>query len=114
MSIAGQQTAGFHVKGESSKGKSTMLYAACSIYGKPLEYRRTWNSTEVGAGEYAVRACNDMFLALDEIAPVVNRKMPTGLSTCYHKVKAATGGRDNGGNRALLSWTCCLFSTGEG
>lgn len=111
MGIAGQQTAGFHVKGESSKGKSTMLYAACSIYGKPLDYRRTWNSTEVGA-ENMLAAHNDLLLALDEL----HQCKPQDADRVVYMLGQNQGrnrGKDNGGLRSLLTWTCCVFSTGE-
>lgn len=111
MSIVGQSTAGFHVKGASSQGKSTMLNAACSVYGRPADYRRTWNSTEVGA-ENLLSAHSDLFLALDEL----HQCKPHDADRVVYLLSQSQGrnrGRDVGGNRALQTWSCCLFSTGE-
>jgi len=44
---AHQQGGGFHVFGDSSKGKSTGLYAACSVWGDS-SFKRSWRATSNG------------------------------------------------------------------
>lgn len=61
-----QQGGGFHINGTSSKGKSTAIYLACSVWGHPKEYYRTWRSTG-NALEQTAFMHNDGFLVLDEI-----------------------------------------------
>lgn len=61
-----QQGGGFHLNGTSSKGKSTAIYIACSVWGHPKEYYRTWRSTG-NALEQTAFMHNDGFLVLDEI-----------------------------------------------
>lgn len=61
-----QQGGGFHLNGTSSKGKSTAIYLACSVWGHPKEYYRTWRTTG-NALEQTAFMHNDGFLVLDEI-----------------------------------------------
>lgn len=68
-----QQGKGFHLKGASSKGKSTALYLACSVWGEPRRFFRTWKSTG-NALEHTAYMHNDSFLALDEIGEIANPK----------------------------------------
>jgi putative DNA primase/helicase len=66
------ETTGFHFYGDSSWGKSTLLYLACSVYGNPADYISTWRSTD-NAMEGQAAARSDMLLALDEINQVDSR-----------------------------------------
>ena len=68
-----QQGGGFHLKGGSSKGKSTGLYLACSVWGKPTQFYRTWRATG-NALEHTAYMHNDSFLVLDEIGEIANPK----------------------------------------
>lgn len=68
-----QQGGGFHLKGKSSKGKSTGLYLACSVWGNPKQFYRTWRATG-NALEHTAYMHNDSFLVLDEIGEVANPK----------------------------------------
>lgn len=69
----GQQGKGFHLKGASSKGKSTALYLACSVWGNPQTFFRTWKATG-NALEHTAHLHNDGFLVLDEIGEIANPK----------------------------------------
>ena len=69
----GQQGKGFHLKGTSSKGKSTALNLACSVWGNPKTFFRTWKATG-NALEHTAHLHNDGFLALDEIGEIANPK----------------------------------------
>jgi putative DNA primase/helicase len=57
---------GLHYWGDSSRGKSTALYAACSVWGGD-RYCRSWRATANGL-EAAGNLFNDALLALDEIS----------------------------------------------
>lgn len=68
-----QQGGGFHIKGGSSKGKSTALNLASSIWGNPKQFYRTWKATG-NALEHTAYMHNDGFLVLDEIGEITNPK----------------------------------------
>ncbi|GAB1260788.1 DUF927 domain-containing protein [Aurantivibrio plasticivorans] len=72
VSLLGQETMGFHFYGDSSWGKSTLLNLACSVYGNPEEYKKSWRATD-NALEGVASAHSDMLLALDEINQVDSR-----------------------------------------
>lgn len=68
-----QQGGGFHFKGGSSKGKSTALNLACSVWGNPEQFYRTWRATG-NSLEHTAYMHNDSFLVLDEIGEITNPK----------------------------------------
>ncbi|ENV13558.1 hypothetical protein F965_01264 [Acinetobacter schindleri NIPH 900] len=68
-----QQGGGFHIKGGSSKGKSTALNLASSVWGNPKQFYRTWRATG-NALENTAYMHNDGFLVLDEIGEIANPK----------------------------------------
>jgi len=68
-----QQGGGFHIKGSSSKGKSTALNLASSVWGNPKQFYRTWRATG-NALENTAYMHNDGFLVLDEIGEIANPK----------------------------------------
>jgi len=68
-----QQGGGFHIKGGSSKGKSTALNLASSVWGNPKQFYRTWRATG-NALEHTAYMHNDSFLVLDEIGDIANPK----------------------------------------
>lgn len=68
-----QQGGGFHFKGGSSKGKTTAINLACSVWGNPKDFYRTWRATG-NALEHTAYMHNDSFLALDEIGEIANPK----------------------------------------
>lgn len=68
-----QKGGGFHIKGSSSKGKSTALNLASSVWGNPKQFYRTWRATG-NALEHTAYMHNDSFLVLDEIGEIANPK----------------------------------------
>lgn len=68
-----QQGGGFHIKGGTSKGKSTALNLASSVWGNPKQFYRTWKATG-NALEHTAYMHNDGFLVLDEIGEIANPK----------------------------------------
>ena len=58
--------AGLHLFGASSKGKSSAMHAAASVWGDPSDLVRTWRATANGI-EGACAASNDAALFLDEM-----------------------------------------------
>ena len=60
------ESGGFHLVGNSSTGKTTLIEAACSVWGGPA-FKRSWRATANGI-EGAAALFNDCLLALDEIS----------------------------------------------
>ncbi|WP_288843446.1 DUF927 domain-containing protein [uncultured Deefgea sp.] len=104
-------TGGFHFVGASKKGKSTICDMAASIYGKPNDYRQTWNNTAT-ALEYTTAAFNHLPLLIDEISQAEER----GISKAVYALSQGKGkgrGKDTGGLRDLTRWGCFILSNGE-
>lgn len=109
MNLKGQ---GFHYKGTSSKGKTTILNLACSVWGNPNDFMRTWRATG-NALEYTAFLHNDGFLALDEIGQI-NRAKELGeiaYMLCNGQGKARM--TKNLANRPLKTWRLIVLSSGE-
>ncbi len=101
---------GLHFVGDSSTGKTTMLEAACSVWGGP-KYRRTWRATANGM-EGAAALCNDCLLALDEISECDPREVGAivyMLGNGRGKQRASR----SGAARSVMHWQAFIVSTGE-
>jgi putative DNA primase/helicase len=101
---------GLHFVGDSSTGKTTLLEAACSVWGGS-NYRRSWRATANGM-EGAAATFNDCLLALDEISESNSNEVGAitySLSNGRGKQRA---GR-TGNARALTRWRCFVLSSGE-
>ncbi|UCA34280.1 DUF927 domain-containing protein [Aeromonas jandaei] len=66
LSLVGMEGGGFHLKGESTDGKTTVMKAAASVYGHPDRYAQTWRATGNAIEGIASRR-NDALLCLDEL-----------------------------------------------
>ncbi len=101
---------GIHYVGDSSTGKTTLIEAACSVWGGP-NFRRSWRATANGM-EGAASIFNDCLLALDEISecnPVEIGSIVYALGNGRGKQRASR----NGGARSVVRWQCALLSSGE-
>ena len=105
-----QQGGGFHFVGESSRGKSTGLEVACSVFGDGT-YKRTWKAT--GNGMEATAAMfNDGFLALDEISEC-NPKEVGGIVYQLANGEGKSRANRSGGAKASYQWRVMIVSNGE-
>ena len=68
-----QQGGGFHFKGGSSKGKTTALHLACSVWGNPKQFYRSWKATG-NFLEHTAHMHNDGLLVLDEMGEIAYPK----------------------------------------
>jgi uncharacterized protein (DUF927 family) len=102
---------GFHFYGDSSLGKSTLLNVACSVYGNPDEYRKTWRTTD-NALEGIAATHSDMLLALDEL----NQVDPRIIDNVVYMLGNGKGKNRSGSDykgQASLSWQLAFISNGE-
>ena len=113
LRLAGQEGGGVHFQGPSSRGKTTLLQAAASVWGRGGSpgYLRAWRATANGL-EGAAASATDTVLILDEFGQVDGREAGAvlySLSNGGGKVRAA---RD-GAMREPKSWRVMVLSTGE-
>lgn len=102
---------GFHFYGDSSLGKSTLLNIACSVYGNPNEYRKTWRTTD-NALEGIAATHSDMLLALDEL----NQVDPRIIDNVVYMLGNGKGKNRSGSDykgQSSLSWQLAFISNGE-
>lgn len=102
--------AGLHLYGDSSKGKTSILLAATSVWGGPA-FRRTWRSTSNGL-EGAARMHTGTLLALDEVGEVAPKDLyesAYALANGYGKTRANVKGEA----RTVSRWRVFILSTGE-
>ena len=103
---------GFHFWGKSSKGKTSTLQVAASVYGKGCDktgYIKTWRSTDNAMENIAYRH-NDMLLPLDEshLAKKLGDSIYTiGSGQNKSRMKSSSGERDD------KQWRTMPLSTGE-
>lgn len=110
LALVGADSGGINTIGASSKGKSSMLFAACSVWGGP-SYRRNWRATSNGL-ESVAALFNDSLLALDEISQCDPRDVGETvymLGNGQGKTRAAR----TGGARSVARWRVSILSNGE-
>ncbi|HHW7579032.1 TPA: DUF927 domain-containing protein [Mannheimia haemolytica] len=112
LKILGLSSFGVHLYGESSKGKSTTIHLANSIYGDKSKLVKTWNSTPYAIQQEAV-ARNDGFLTLDEIGQAKNAKDLEAIAYDIFNETGKMQGKKEGGNREINRWKITALSTGE-
>lgn len=101
---------GFHLRGASSRGKSTIQRVAVSVWGSP-DFLHSWRATSNGL-EGIAGVCNGTLLALDELGEVTGKEAAHAaymLANGTGKLRA-----DRKGNaREPLRWKTALLSSGE-
>lgn len=110
VQIVGRQTTIFHLFGESSKGKSTALYVAASVYGTKADYVATWRATKNNQCTKAIKH-NNLILCLDELKQGAKVLDTVAYDICNEVDK----GRDNVNctEREQKRWSLIVLSTGE-
>lgn len=110
LSMLGRDGGGFHLRGVSSRGKSTLLGVAASVWGAP-NFVQSWRGTDNGI-EGIAAACNDSLLVLDElhqVDPRVAGEIVYMLANGRGKMRSAANGRAQRTRR----WTVPVLSSGE-
>lgn len=112
ISILGRESFGVHLFAESSKGKSTTLNIANSIYGDPEKIKLSWSTTATGVKNEAA-ARNDGFITLDEIGQAKDGKALESIAYDLFNETDKIRGEKEGGNRQIKRWKVTALSTGE-
>lgn len=110
MRPAGMESGGFHLRGDSSSGKTTALKVACSVFGGP-SYLQRWRTTDNALESIAAQHC-DGPLVLDELAQVDPKTAGECAYMLANEQSKARATR-NGTPRARLSWRLLFLSAGE-
>jgi len=103
--------------GESSKGKTTALQIAASVWGcgsdpsQPDSYIYNWNATG-NALNYLASGSNDVLLAIDELGSFVNDSLGQ-VVYALSGGKSRKGMKSNNQLRDDLTWNMVLLSTSE-
>jgi len=103
---------GIHFKGVSSKGKSTALNTASSVWGHPDKYYRTWRNTS-NALEKTACSHNDGLLILDEIGELPNQNDIGQISYMLGNGQGKTRMNSDAELRETSQWRLCYLSSGE-
>ncbi|OOF37386.1 DUF927 domain-containing protein [Rodentibacter heidelbergensis] len=112
LSLLGRESFGVHLFAESSKGKSTTLNIANSIYGNPDKIKLSWSTTATGVKNEAA-ARNDGFITLDEIGQAKDGKNLENIAYDLFNETDKIRGEKEGGNRQIKRWKVTALSTGE-
>lgn len=101
---------GFHLRGSSSKGKSTLQWVAASVWGAP-SFVQSWRGTDNGM-EGVASACSSTLLILNElqeISPRIAGETVYMLANGCGKLRMQSNGRA----RLTGRWHVPLLSSGE-
>ena len=109
--LTGGESGGFHIVGESSKGKSTALRLAASIWGDQGGHFKSWRTTDNAAESLAVFS-NDTCLVLDEIGEAPAKACSDLAYMLANGTGKSRAGRD-GQAKAAQTWRTTFLSSGE-
>ncbi|MGD0186966.1 MAG: DUF927 domain-containing protein [Roseiarcus sp.] len=111
--LVGAEGGGVHVFGNTSIGKSAMLQAAASVWGRGDTggYVRSWRATANGL-EGAAASATDTCLVLDELGLAEPRDVAASVYSLANGQGKARATRD-GSLRDPKSWRVSVLSSGE-
>lgn len=105
------ESGGFHVAGNSSDGKTSMLVAASSVAGPPREYLQRWRTTDNSLEGLAARYC-DSLLPLDDLGQSDAKTVGQSIYMLSNESGKARM-NDRAAMRATTKWRLLFMSTGE-
>lgn len=113
LEVIGEESFGLNIFGSSSKGKTTLLYVAGSVFGggQRGKYVRSWRAT--GNGLESVAAVhNSSLLCLDEMGQVDAREVGE-IAYMIGNGSGKIRGTRLGESRTPHAWRLIYLSTGE-
>lgn len=110
LHLIGEESGGFHYRGNSSDGKTTALRAAGSVCGSP-EFMQRWRATDNGLEALAMTHC-DAPLLLDELKQI-DAKVAGETAYMLANGSGKARANQNGGARTQARWRLIFLSAGE-
>ena len=110
LTLLGTGGGGYHLKGESTDGKTTTMKVAASVCGGP-DYWKTWRATGNALEGIALRR-NDAALMLDEISEVDGREA-SRIAYMLGNGQGKARANQDGSPREQSQWSLLFLSTGE-
>lgn len=101
---------GIHLRGASSRGKSTVQRVAVSVWGSP-RFLHSWRATANGL-EGVAAASNGSLLALDELGEISGRDAGNAAYMLANGAGKARADR-SGAARPARRWRAAVLSSGE-
>lgn len=111
LHLLGHESGGFHLYGDSSRGKTTHLQVAASVWGGP-RLVRSWRSTD-NALESIAAAHSDGLLVLDEIGMCDPRIIGETVYMLGNGTGKARANDRGVSGRQVQEWRLLFLSTGE-
>src|SRR5262249_12948644 len=113
LNLIGSESGGFNVRGLSSIGKTTLLCAAASVWGRANEHGiiRTWRGTANGL-ESTATLFSDTLLPLDELGVASPHEVGNIVYSLASGIGKQRSQRD-GSARLPNTWRVMVLSTGE-
>ena len=114
LEASGMESGGINWIGPSSSGKTTMLAAGASVWGKGSPsggYVLNWRATSNGL-EGLAALHSDAALCLDELGQAPGRTIMEASYMLANGMGKSRASQD-GSARAIKSWRCMILSTGE-
>ncbi len=110
LSVLGQNGGGFHLRGLSSKGKSTIQYAATSVWGE-RSLLQSWDGTPSGFQGIAA-VFNDTFLNIEELHKADPRTVGDTIYTLADG-RGRLRAKSNAKLQTPQRWRVPILSSGE-
>ena len=112
LKLLGLESGGVHFYGSSSSGKTTILEAACSVWGHPAVFGgASWRSTDTGL-ELRAALQSDCFMPLDEVGTAPEKAIKEASYLVANET-GKTRGRRDASLRPAVTWRILALSTGE-
>ena len=113
LALFDEESGGFHFRGPSSTGKTTLLRIAGSVWGGGgiQGYLKQWRATANGLESVASSHC-DALLCLDEISQV-SGKEAGDIAYMLANGAGKSRARKDGSGRPPAEWRILFLSTGE-
>jgi putative DNA primase/helicase len=104
------ESGGFHLRGDSSSGKTTALRVAASVFGGD-SYMQRWRATDNAIEAIAAQHC-DALLVLDELAQV-DPKQAGEIAYMLGNGQGKARANRSAMPKPLLRWNLLFLSAGE-
>ncbi len=101
----------FHLYSDSSAGKTTAMYSAAALWGKPERLKDQWRATDNGLEGRCVSR-NHMLLCLDEAATASEEVLKNSVYMIGNGGEKLRAQRD-GSDRRMRNFQLVVLSTGE-